>query len=56
MKKIHYLLLALVCGIFASCADGNSNFFNNRACDDDGDGEGGAVHHDVLTAGGADAA
>ena len=29
MKKIHYLLLALVCGIFASCADGNSNFFNN---------------------------
>ena len=29
MKKIHYLLLALVCGFFASCADGNSNFFNS---------------------------
>ena len=30
MKKIHYLLLALVCGIFASCADGNSNFFTQE--------------------------
>ena len=28
MKKIHYFLLALVCGIYYSCADGNSNFFN----------------------------
>ena len=30
MKKIHYLLLALVCGIFTGCADGNSNFFNSK--------------------------
>ena len=30
MKKIHYLLLALVCGFFASCADGNSNFFTQE--------------------------
>ena len=30
MKKIHYLLLALVCGVFAGCADGNSNFFNSK--------------------------
>lgn len=30
MKQIHYLLLALVCGVFASCADGNSNFFNSE--------------------------
>ena len=29
MKKIHYLLLALVCGLLVSCADGNSNFFNS---------------------------
>ena len=29
MKKIHYLLLALVCGAFVGCADGNSNFFNS---------------------------
>lgn len=30
MKQIHYLLLVLVCGIFASCADGDSNFFNSK--------------------------
>ena len=29
MKKIHYLLLALVCGLFASCMDGNDGLFND---------------------------
>ena len=29
MKKIHYLLLALVCGLFASCMDGNDGLFGD---------------------------